>query len=288
MNPKMATESIAGELMQLLSLHNYTKHIQHLSNKKVFVQKLFALTELSETHWLDTRKCYHQRRKNSNQVFKLFSSFNDKNPFQVRKDMIQHTCQNKSFYANVGQEHLKCIKLTIDEWLLLMTSDSVFGDELMIYALSRVSQCHTVIFTSRSCWTTIGSDEPIDGNRLLEICQVHLLHIGLHMYAEIKSKPFVPVTKITVTEPPIQVLPALHDVSSPTNKTIDLSIKHSHEDSDQVSTTTGDPSDTPFETQPEKSDASSPHHIDSDVSDFFSDSLLPKNPIVRENTPIGT
>ena len=284
----MAAGSMAGELMQLLSAHNYTECIQHLSNKEVFAQKLFVLTELSETHWLDTRKCYGQRRKNSNQVFELFGSFNDENPFQVRKDMIQHIHQNKSFYAKVGQEHLKRIKLTIDEWLLLMTLDSVFGDELMIYALLRVYQCHTVIFTSRSCWMTIGLDEPIDGNRLLEICQVHLLHIGLHMYAEIKSKPFVPVPKIAVTEAPIPVLPNLHDDSSPTNEAIDLSVKHSHTDIDQASTTTGDPSDTLFETQPERSDASIPYHIDSDVSDSLSDSLLPENSTVRETAPIGT
>ena len=125
-NPKMVTGSMAGELLQLLSPHNYTDCIQHLSNKEVFVQKLFVLTELSETHWLDTRKCYHQRRKNSNQVFELFGSFNDENPAQVRKDIIQHICENRSFYAKVGQEHLKHIKLTIDQWILLMSCDSVF------------------------------------------------------------------------------------------------------------------------------------------------------------------
>ena len=252
MNPKMATGSMAGELLQLLSPHNYTDCIQHLSNKEVFAQKLFALTELSETHWLDMQKYYHQRCKNANQVFELFGNFNDENPVQVRKDMIQHIGKNRSFYAKVGHEHLKCIKLAINQWILLMSSDSVFGDELMIYALLRVYQHHTVIFTSRSCWTTIGFNEPIDGNRLLQICQVHLLHIGLHMYDEIKSKPFVPVTKAAVTEAPLPVLPALHDVSSATDTAIDLAIKHYDAEGDEASTTTGEPSDTPFETQPEK------------------------------------
>ena len=288
MNPKMATENIAGELMQLLSPYNYTDRIQHLSNKEVFAQKLFMLTELSETHWLDMRKCYHHRCKNSNQVFELFGSFNNENPVQVRKDMIQHICDNRSFYANVGQEHLKCIKLTIDQWILLMSSDSVFGDELMIFALSRVYQRHTVIFTSRSCWTTIGMDELIDGNRLLQICQVHLLHIALQMYAEIKSKPFVPVTKTAVTEAPFPVLPALNDDSSATDTAIDLSIKHSYVKGDEASTTAGEPSDTPFETQPEQIDVTSHYQINSDVSDSISDSLLPSNPIVSKHTAADT
>ena len=296
---------MACELLQLLSPHNYTELVQHLTNKDIFAQKLFELTELSETHWLDTRKCYRQRRKNTHQVFELFGSFNDEHPIKVRKDTIHHICQNKAYYANVGCEHLKCIKLSINKWLLLMTLESVFGDELMIFALSKIYQHHTVIFTSRSCWTTIGSDEPIDGNRLLEICQVHLLHIGLHMYAEIKPKPFVPVTKKVVTEAPIVVIPILHDDSSDTDAAMDLSLKQPNGGDDNASTTTGDPSDTPFDDKVSTTlgdlsdtqfDRSNPHGIiktsceketsditneyddNSELSDSLSESLLPKYP----------
>ena len=50
---------------------------------------------------------------------------------------------------------------------------------------------------------------------------------------------------------------------------------------DEASTTTGEPSDTPFDTQPEKKDLTRHFEINSDVSDSISDSLLPSNPFIR-------
>ena len=100
--------------------------------------------------------------------------------------MITQITEEKSLYSSIGSTHLKKLKLSIDEWFMLMSSDSVFADELMIFALSCMYQCHTVIFTHNMCWTTIGTDEPIKGHRLLEICQVHLIYIRVHMFTELK------------------------------------------------------------------------------------------------------
>ena len=170
----------------MLSLYNYTGNIIHLSVKDVFLQKLYALTELNDNYWMDTRRCYQNRRKNSNQIFKLFAGLNNEDPSFLWKDMITRITEEKSLYSSIGSTHLKKLKLSIDEWLRLMSSDSVFADELMIFALSRTYQHHTVIFTHNMCWTTIGTDEPIKGHRLLEICQVHLIYIGIHMLVELK------------------------------------------------------------------------------------------------------
>ena len=132
----MATNSMAHELLHFLSLYNYTERILYLTIKDVFAQKLFALTELSDTHWLDTHKCYGQRRKNSQQLLDIFAAFCDEEPNQVHTEMIKHINQERDCYMRVGVNHLKWIKLTIDEWLRLMSSESVFTDELMLYALS--------------------------------------------------------------------------------------------------------------------------------------------------------
>ena len=176
---KMAAgTSITTELFNMLSPYNFTQSIPHLSVKDVFAQKLFLLTELSENYWMDTRKCYKNHKKNSNQIFEMFAAFNDESQTQVHTDIIQHIISNKEFYARVGSQLLKCLKLDVDNWIKLMSSESVFTDELMIFALSKVYNRHTEIFTSNACWTTIGTDAPITGRRLLEICEIHLLYIG--------------------------------------------------------------------------------------------------------------
>ena len=76
-----------------------------------------------------------------------------------------------------------------------------------------------------ACWTTISTDEPIGGRRLLEICQVHFLHIGMHMFAELKLKPFVPVNMPARSEAPRTAIPSNDDVSD-TTSAMDLTVKH--------------------------------------------------------------
>ena len=120
----------------------------------------------------------------------------------------------------------------------------------MVYTLSRTHQCHVVIFTSGSCWTTIGTDSPISGARLLEICQIHLLHIGLHMYAEIKLKLFVSISQPAIMEAPCSIIPSV-SCSADESSAIDLTIKYSEEEEDGT-TAAGD-----------SGESSSDHHDDS-------------------------
>ena len=72
----------------------------------------------------------------------------------------------------------------------------------------------------------IGTDTPITGWRLLEICEIHLLYIGVHMFAELKHKPFKPITATAILEPPSLFIP---NISAETGdnllSAIDLSVK---------------------------------------------------------------
>ena len=84
-----------------------------------------------------------------------------------------------------------------------MSSDSVFGDELMLYALARTYSRHVVVFTQSKCWTTVGTDDEIPGKCLLEICDIKLVYIGNHMFGELHRKPYNNECKLPVTEAPI-------------------------------------------------------------------------------------
>ena len=198
---------MAGKLFHLLSPYNHINIIAHLSIKDVFAQKHFVHHWLSKSYWMDTHKCYKQRCKYSQQIFEIFATFNEEEPSQVRKDIVKLIQQEKDLYSTIGQHHLRCSKLNIEEWIKLMLSDSVFGDELMLYTLSRTYQRHVVIFTAHGYWTTVGSDEPLSPMRLLDICEVRLMYIGTHMYSELKLKPFVPVHVPALTESPGGIIP---------------------------------------------------------------------------------
>ena len=147
--------------------------------------------------------------------------------------------QEKSFYESVGYNHLNRIKLLINEWLWLMSSDSVFADELMLYVLSRTYRHHTVLFTSTKCWSTIGTDEPISGQRLLEICQVHLAYIGQHMYGELKLRPFTALTGPMILDSPTQAIPVNENSDNKDDtdcsiQAMDLTTQKSHDKADDT------------------------------------------------------
>ena len=88
----------------------------------------------------------------------------------------------------------------------------------------KLYQKHTVIFMSNACLMTIGTDASITGKLLLEICDIHLLYIGVHMFTELKLKPFIPITTTAVLEPP-NIVVQTPNTEDPTALAINLSIK---------------------------------------------------------------
>ena len=249
----MASSSMAGELFDLLSPYSYTNIIAHLMARDILAQKSFGCQRLSNTYWLHTRKCYKHRRKNSQQLFKIFAVYNDDEPENVHKLVLDNIIKDKELYMSVGQEHLHHLKINIDAWIKLMSSNSVFGDELMIYPLLRTYQRQTVVFTSRGFWMTLGSDDPIRVNRIMEICDIKLLYIGLHMYGELRRKPFVPVTAQALLEAPDSILPSITTELDSTPNAMDLMVKQQqqqHQEPTNVyydsSSTEGSESSTPY------------------------------------------
>ena len=204
--------------------------------------------------------------------------------------MISQITNENSLYSNVGANHLKKLKLSMDELLRLMSSDSVFADELMVFALSHTYQCHTVIFTHNACWTTIGTDEPIKGHQLLEICQVHLIYIGIHMFAELKRQPFIPITSTAIMEPPSSIPPCITNLDSPssTNCVINLSTKPAKSgksDNDHRSINENQGSTQTTSTSPSASihDPQSDRDTPKAISDALSENLFTGKPIVYQN-----
>ena len=275
----MAAPSMSNELWDLILPYNYTMSVLHLTVCDVMPQKYFVNQELSRTHWLDVRNCYKQRRKNSHHVFEIFARYNSDTPENIRQTVIGMIKLEKNYYNEVGHHHIKKSKMSIDEWLKLMSFNAVFADELMIFTLCRTFQRHCVILTSTGSWTTVGSDEPIAVRRLLEICDITLLYIGAHMFGEVKQKLFITTVK-PVQGPPYLPIPYDNSETQPT--AVDLTSKcmtkvvatASPSDSDMIE---GTESDTPYSNSVHVKQEQSSSDYDSEPSDNPSESLLSGN-----------
>ena len=170
----------------MINPYSFIGEIAHIPMRDILPQCAFAKTGLSDNYWLDVRHCYrHGKRKNSIQLYEMFAIFSDNDPDNVKPYVLQKVLEDKEKFERVGWHHLKRIGLSIDQWITLMVSDSVFGDELMLFILAYLYNCHVVLFTKKGHWSTVGSDEPLSSGKLLDICDVRLVYVGQHMFAEL-------------------------------------------------------------------------------------------------------
>ena len=185
---------MAFELMNLVSPYNYTRNLVHLNKNDILDQPAFDKLELSAKYWLDLRHCYHYGKKNPQQLFEIFGYFNSEEPEDVRSDICTRIEMEMELYAKVGTVHLLLIDSDIARWLKAMKNNRNYGDPLMLYVLSRTFQRHSVVLCANRAWSTVGTDDPIDSDRLLEICHVKLVYIGHNMFGELREKSVLPVT----------------------------------------------------------------------------------------------
>ena len=133
--------------------------------------------------------------------------------------------------------------LNLEQWLTLMESPTVYGDELMLYALARTYQQHVVVFNKHKCWCTICSDDYITGQHLLELCEIQLVYIGRHMFAELRCKPFEMEKKPVVLDSPKSNIHGLACTESTTDQSTPLDLCSVVE---KITTSNDDATDTRF------------------------------------------
>ena len=109
---------------------------------------------------------------------------------KVREDILQRVEMEKSLYSLVGRVVLNMRGCDIDMWLEDMSDVTHFPDELMIYALSRTYNWHTLIVCKERNWSTIESNFPLEEEELLAATHVKLVYLGNSVFGELKSKPY--------------------------------------------------------------------------------------------------
>ena len=78
----------------------------------------------------------------------------------------------------------------LDTWCDEMSDSNHSPDELMLFALSRTYNRHTMVLCKQHIWTTIYADPPLDAKTLLAACHIHLVYLGNGLYGELKKRPF--------------------------------------------------------------------------------------------------
>ena len=238
--------SILSDLNAAIKQHKYSDYINYITPGDGLNIGDFHKSLLADRYWVDTRICFDKDGVCDDMLFELFGSYSADDSITVRATTIAEVKDNYDWYDKASYI-LNIIKGTdLDSWLNIMKYEGIHGDEITIHALSRIYQRHVVVYSKNRPWTTIKPDGTLNKENLWEMCDVHLLYLGQHVYAELKRKPFSEIThRKLVTDPQAQ-LAAIKSQQSETTagEPVDLSntpAKPSHASEDITKCTNTSP-----------------------------------------------
>ena len=177
---------MAVELMSLISEYPYRKHVSYIASRDAMTDELFMSREISRTYWIDRRNSYKAHCRHSNFIFDLFGSFSSETGSEVRQDILNRIMMENELYDSVGHIVLAMRGCDLETRCEEMSDENQFPDELLIYALSRTYNRHTLVMCKHRYWSTVESKEVLSEMELFEACQVHLIYLGNGVFGELK------------------------------------------------------------------------------------------------------
>ena len=152
----------------------------------------FGRTQFSASHWLDVSKskCVGKSRKpDPNCLFNIFGELLDCDAHSVRDLAMSEISVNFNHYTLAATVVLSMRKQNLTEWLSSMRKYDTPGDEIVLYALSRLARVHSIVYSKNATWCTVAVSQPMLPSDLHKVCTVRLMHLGRRGFGELVQKP---------------------------------------------------------------------------------------------------
>ena len=173
---------MAEELLNAMYIKPFTGMIPYLSPATSLMVNDFKKSPLAKDHWLDllVEDSHRKGRKklDPNQVFEAFGSFSDHEAIEVRWEMLSSISNDFNYYRDVSWLSLQMHKTTLSVWCSTMQDLTTPADKLAIFALSKLYQCHTVVYTKSKTWSTIGTSAPMSEKEVYMQCDLKFVLMG--------------------------------------------------------------------------------------------------------------
>ena len=152
----------------------------------------FERTHFSATHWLDVSKskCIGKSKKpDPNCLFNIFGELLDCDAHSVRDQAMTEISDNFNHYSLAATVVLSMRKQNLIEWLSSMRKYDTPGDEIVLYALSRLTRVHSIVYSKTATWCTVAVAQPMLPSDLHKVCTVRLMYLGRRGFGELVQKP---------------------------------------------------------------------------------------------------
>ena len=183
--------SVASELYSELSPYKFRRHITCLSKQDYLSPVKFHKSDLGQIYWIDIRNVYKNRGINANHLYEYFGKFSDHTGSEVRQILGNLIEINDMFYRSVGLIVLDMHATSYETWMESVGDETAYADELVLYSLCKLYECHAMVYCQDRNWSTIDPTNPMDAAELHDACQIHLVYLSPGIFSELKWRPFV-------------------------------------------------------------------------------------------------
>ena len=110
-------------------------------------------------------------------MFTVFTTFRERSPGEVRKDMIEWIEENLESFKSHTFMGMASRDMRFDTWFNNVGSNDYIGDEFCLSALCQMCQRHALVVTSAKVWTTIPASFQKTDDEIRRLCDIHLLYV---------------------------------------------------------------------------------------------------------------
>ena len=185
--------SMSQELLFALYIKPFTGMILYLSPTSFLMVSDFEKSPLSKDHWLDIpiedSRCKGRKKRDPNRVFEAFHSFSDHGTNEVREEMLSAISSDFNYNQNVSWLCLQMHKTTLSVWCNTMYGSTTPADELAIFALSKLYQCHSVVYTKSKTWSTTGTFTSMSEKDVYMQCGLKFVLMRRGNFVQLIKKP---------------------------------------------------------------------------------------------------
>ena len=209
--------STTEELFNVTRLNQYKDSIQAIHPGEGISERMFPGSVHSAKFELDNRLTYKvnkvRRGKttktkkviNPNLMFTVFTTFGERLPGEVRKDMIEWIEENLESFKSHTFMGMASWDMSFDTWFNNIRSNDYIGDEFCLSALCQMCQRHALVVTSVKVWTTIPASFQKTDDEIRRLCNIHLLYVCKDTYSVLKPvfewKREIPIGEIDLVTP---------------------------------------------------------------------------------------
>ena len=186
---------MSEELINTMYIKPYIGMIPYLNPSSALTVSDFENCPLAKDHWLDLPmecSCRKGRKKRDpNRVFEAFGSYSDHEADEVREEMLSAISSDFNYYQTVSWLILQLRKTALSDWCHVMHVATTPVDEFAIFALSKLYNRHSVVYTKDKMWSTIGTSTPMNEKDVYQQCDLKFILMGKDHYVQLIKKPSV-------------------------------------------------------------------------------------------------